>query len=90
MISPSATCRRSPLQFLVEAVMLSSLGGLIGIALAISASWGLSGLLQVPFIFDPVIVLIAFLFAASVGVLFGYFPARKTARLDSIKALRHE
>jgi len=78
------------LQFLVEAVMLSSLGGVIGIVLAISASWGLSGMLQVPFIFDPLIVLVAFLFAASVGVLFGYFPARKAARLDPIEALRHE
>jgi putative ABC transport system permease protein len=78
------------LQFLVEAVVLSSLGGLIGIALAIAASWGISGLLQVPFVFDPAIVLLAFLFAACVGVLFGFFPARKAARLDPIEALRHE
>ncbi|HEX7127355.1 MAG TPA: ABC transporter permease [Thermodesulfobacteriota bacterium] len=78
------------LQFLVEAVTLSSLGGLIGITLALAASVALSGALGVPFVFDPGIVTIAFLFSAAVGVVFGYFPARKAARLDPIEALRHE
>jgi len=78
------------LQFLVEAVVLSSCGGLIGITLALVSSAALSGVLQVPFIFNLPIVLVAFLFSASVGVVFGYFPARKAARLDPIEALRHE
>jgi putative ABC transport system permease protein len=78
------------LQFLVEAVALSSLGGLIGILLAIGASIGLAGVLQVPFVFNGGIVLIAFFFSAAVGVIFGYFPARRAARLDPIEALRRE
>ena len=78
------------MQFLVEAVVLSSLGGIIGILLAIAGSIGLSRLLQVPFIFNPSIVLVAFLFSAAVGILFGYFPARKAAQMDPIDALRHE
>lgn len=78
------------LQFLVEAVVLSSLGGIIGIVLALSVSVALASLLQVPFVFQGGIIVIAFLFSASVGVVFGYFPARKAARLDPIEALRHE
>ncbi len=78
------------LQFLVEAVVLSSLGGLFGIALALSASVGLAGLLGVPFVFNGGVVLLAFGFAAAVGVIFGYFPARRAAQLDPIEALRRE
>ncbi len=78
------------LQFLVEAVVLSSFGGLIGIALALTTAIALSGIMQVPFVFEGGIVAIAFLFSASVGIIFGYFPARKAARLDPIEALRHE
>jgi len=78
------------LQFLIEAVVLSSLGGLIGIAIATAASVGLSALMQVPYVFDPAINLLAFSFSAAIGVLFGYFPARRAARLDPIEALRHE
>jgi putative ABC transport system permease protein len=77
-------------QFLVEAVVLSSFGGLIGIALALGGSLWLSAVLNVPFVFNGGIVLIAFLFSALVGVIFGYFPAIKAARLDPIVALRHE
>jgi putative ABC transport system permease protein len=78
------------MQFLVEAIVLSSSGGLVGIILGLSACWGLKGILQVPFIFNPGIVILAFLFSAAVGVIFGYFPALKAAGLDPIEALRHE
>ena len=77
-------------QFLVEAVVLSSLGGLIGIVLALAGSLALAQAMQFPFVFSPGIVLLAFGFAAAVGVVFGYFPARKAASLDPIEALRHE
>jgi putative ABC transport system permease protein len=78
------------MQFLVEAVVLSSFGGLIGIVLALTASIWLAGVLRVPFVFNAGIVIIAFIFSAAVGVIFGYFPALKAARLDPIEALRHE
>jgi putative ABC transport system permease protein len=78
------------MQFLVESVVLSSFGGLIGIVLALSTSVWLAGVLHVPFVFNAGIVLIAFFFSAAVGVIFGYFPALKAARLDPIEALRHE
>ena len=78
------------MQFLVEAVALSSFGGLTGIVVAILGSLGLARLLTVPFVFDPSIVVLALLFSAVVGIVFGYFPARKAARLDPIEALRHE
>jgi putative ABC transport system permease protein len=78
------------LQFLIEAVVLSSLGGLIGILLATLASLGLSSLMDVPYVFDLGVNLMSFLFAAGIGVVFGYFPARRAAQLDPIEALRHE
>ena len=78
------------MQFLVEAVVLSSFGGLIGIVLALTASVWLAAMLRVPFVFNAGIVVIAFFFSAAVGVIFGYFPALKAARLDPIEALRHE
>jgi putative ABC transport system permease protein len=78
------------LQFLVEAVVLAALGGLIGIALATGASIALAQLMRIPYAFDPAINLLAFAFAAGIGVVFGYFPARRAARLDPIEALRHE
>jgi putative ABC transport system permease protein len=77
-------------QFLVEAVALAAFGGVIGIVLAIAASALLAGALGVPFVLDPRIVVLAFAFSAAVGVIFGYFPARKAARLDPIEALRYE
>jgi putative ABC transport system permease protein len=78
------------LQFLTEAVVLSSFGGIFGIILALGASFGLTHLMEIPFIPDLKIIGIAFLFSAAVGVVFGYFPALKAARLDPIDALRHE
>ncbi|HET7866008.1 MAG TPA: ABC transporter permease [Burkholderiaceae bacterium] len=78
------------LQFLIEAVALAALGGLIGIVIATAASLGLAALMGVPFLFDPSINLLSFLFSAGIGVVFGYMPARRAARLDPIQALRHE
>ncbi|GAB4400922.1 MAG: ABC transporter permease [Rhodoferax sp.] len=78
------------LQFLIEAVVLSALGGMVGMVLALLASLGLARLMDVPFVFNPGINLLAFVFSAGIGVLFGYFPARRAAQLDPIEALRHE
>jgi putative ABC transport system permease protein len=78
------------LQFLVEAAVLSSFGGLLGIILALAASVGAASVLNIPFIFNAGIVVVAFLFSAAVGIVFGYFPAQKAARLDPIEALRYE
>ena len=78
------------LQFLVEAVALSCLGGLIGIILAFFGSWTASNALGLSFVFDPSINIISFAISALIGVVFGYFPARRAARLNPIDALRHE
>ncbi len=78
------------LQFLIEAVMLSCIGGLIGIILAFLACITLSALMHMPFLFNPSINLLAFGFSAAIGIVFGYMPARRAAQLDPIVALRHE
>jgi len=78
------------LQFLVEAVVLAVCGGIVGAVLAVASSVALAEALQVPFILNVPIILIALVFSAAVGVVFGYFPAQKAARLDPIEALRHE
>ncbi|HLA74314.1 MAG TPA: ABC transporter permease [Gammaproteobacteria bacterium] len=78
------------LQFLIEAVVLAALGGLLGIILATAASIGLAQVMQVPYLFNPGINALSFLFSAVIGVIFGYVPAHRAARLDPIDALRHE
>ena len=78
------------LQFLIEAVVLAALGGLVGIVLATVASIGLSAIMGVPYQFNPGVNLLSFVFSAVIGVVFGYFPARSAARLNPIDALRHE
>ncbi len=85
-----ALAREVLLQFLVEAVMLSSLGGITGILLALTASAILAKILLVPLVINPGIILLSFGFSAAIGVFFGFFPARNAARLDPIEALRHE
>jgi len=77
-------------QFLVEAVILSSFGGLCGITLALAISLWLANLLQVPYVFSFGIIALSFLFSVAVGIIFGYFPALKAARLNPIEALRYE
>ena len=78
------------MQFLVEAVALSMLGGLVGLALAQLVIAAATPLMQVPWTFDPTINMIAFAISAVIGVVFGYFPARRAAALNPIDALRHE
>ena len=78
------------LQFLIEAVVLASLGGLIGLALAAGASMTIARAMGIPYLFDPLTNILSFLFSAAIGVIFGYFPARRAAQLDPIDALRHE
>lgn len=78
------------MQFLVEAVMLASFGGIVGVALGLAIAFGVTSAFGLPFVLNKTIVIVAFSFSALVGVVFGYFPARKAARLDPIEALRHE
>jgi len=85
-----AVQREVLMQFLVEAVALSCLGGIIGLVLALVATIALTPVMGVPFTFDPQINIVAFAFSALIGVVFGYFPARRAASLNPIDALRHE
>ena len=78
------------LQFLIEAIILSSLGGLIGIALGIGSSQLVSKLNDWPVLVSTTSVVIAFVVSAAIGMFFGFYPARKAARLDPIDALRYE
>lgn len=82
--------RQVLMQFLIEAVVLSLFGGLSGVLLGLTLAKIATVVLGVPFIFDASIVVVAFAFSALVGIVFGYFPARRAARLDPIEALRHE
>ncbi|MGP3698924.1 ABC transporter permease [Rhodobacter sp. NSM] len=89
-LAVGATAGQVLTQFLVEAVVLSVLGGMIGIALGLGLALVASRYMLIPFTPDPLVVLMAFGFSALVGVLFGFFPARRAARLDPIEALRHQ
>lgn len=77
-------------QFLVEAVMLSVMGGVVGILIGVGGGLTFSLLSQTSFVLSPIAVLLAFGFAGAVGILFGFYPARRAARLDPIVALRTE
>ncbi|QTK78273.1 ABC transporter permease [Agrobacterium tumefaciens] len=77
-------------QFLVEAVMLSAFGGIVGILTGLGLAYAVVSFLNVPFVTSPSIIFLAFAFSAAIGVIFGYFPARRAASLSPIEALRHE
>ena len=85
-----ARAREVLLQFLVEAITLSVAGGIVGMLLALGLCSVLAVVIEVPFVFNPQINVLAFLFSAAVGIGFGFTPARRAARLDPIVALRHE
>ena len=78
------------LQFLIEAMVLSAFGGVVGVIIVTIASYLLAGVMKVPYSFDPAINLLSIIFSAGIGIIFGYFPARNAARMDPIVALRHE
>jgi len=85
-----ALAREVRLQFLTEAVVLCCFGGLVGILLAFGLSVMISNVAQLPFVFDPFINILSFVISALIGIIFGYFPARRASNLDPIEALRHE
>jgi len=77
-------------QFLLEAVVLAVVGGILGITLGITGAASLAELVGWPLIVSPTVVLVTVLASACVGVFFGYYPAWKASRLDPIDALRSE
>ncbi len=78
------------LQFLVESIVLALFGGILGIALGLALAGAAAYGMSIPFTADPRIVALAFVFSGAIGIVFGFFPARRAARLDPIVALRHE
>jgi putative ABC transport system permease protein len=89
-LAVGAMARDVLLQFLIEAVTLAAFGGVIGIALGLTAGALATSAFNVPFVLNMGIVVLSFAFSAAVGIVFGYFPARRAAQLDPIEALRHE
>ena len=77
-------------QFLVESVLLATLGGFVGLLLGVGGTWLVTEKLGMPFVLSPAVMALGFSFSVAIGVAFGYFPARKAARLNPIEALRHE
>jgi ABC-type antimicrobial peptide transport system permease subunit len=85
-----AKSRHILLQFLVEAIVLSLVGGIGGVLLGVTTAQLVSTLAGWPTLISPGVVLGSLLFSGAVGVFFGFYPARKAARLDPIAALRYE
>lgn len=77
-------------QFLIESIVLSLIGGVLGVILGLTGSLAMSTYSQWKAIIDPQSVLLAFSFSAAVGIFFGFYPAHKASLLDPIEALRHE
>jgi len=77
-------------QFLVEAAILSLLGGVIGIVGGLGTAWGLGALIGISIVVNPTVIIVAVLFTGAVGIFFGFYPARKAANLNPIDALRYE
>jgi putative ABC transport system permease protein len=77
-------------QFLTEALLLTLVGGLIGVLAGVGGSWIFGELAEMRTVVVPISILLAFISAALVGAFFGFYPANKAAQLDPIEALRHE
>jgi putative ABC transport system permease protein len=77
-------------QFLVEAMVLAGFGGILGVLVGLLGSFIGARLMDIPFVADPLVILLAVAFSALVGVVFGYWPARRAARMKPIDALRYE
>jgi putative ABC transport system permease protein len=78
------------IQFLIEAVVLSGLGGVVGIIIGIAVTFGVSNLMDIALVIDPGITMVALIFSMLIGILFGIIPARKAANMNPIDALRYE
>jgi putative ABC transport system permease protein len=78
------------MQFIVESIIICSIGGILGIALGLGAGTIGSSIIGKTLTVSPIVVLISFSFSMFIGVFFGYYPAKKAAELDPIEALRYE
>ena len=85
-----AKSRHILIQFLVESIILSMLGGLIGTLLGLAGTQAIARTANFPFVFSPAAVAGAVLFSGTVGMFFGFYPARRASRLDPIASLRYE
>ena len=89
-LAVGALARDVLLQFLVESMVLSAVGGAMGVAVGFLGSWGVARIMDFPLSFDPLVAVGAVVFSGFIGVIFGFFPARRAARMKPIDALRHE